>query len=230
MMTSVNRQPDVLRQRLFQLINNTKSNVRLRYNYSKSISKGFGNPKAAISHSMAAPESKTLQNLNGNWTLNEEFSGDYSEALKFQGVNVMIRTAAASASVHLKVSQPDDKHISMKQTATAVKIPGTAEEYTLDWEWRESKDPVFGDLVGRSRWISVTDAQKEGGSGDWIDGDSDSMLIQAEAKKPDDAWGGIHFWGFENVGGARRHTRRIKIWRNDGEEIHMRMVYDFDGE
>lgn len=179
---------------------------------------------------MAAPDSKTLQNMSGNWTLNEGLSDNYTDALELQGVNFLIRKAASSASVHLKVSQPDETHISMKQTATSINIPGTSEEYILDWQWRETKDPVFGDLKGRSRWISVEDAQPEGGSGDWIEGDSKGMLIQAQGDKPDGSWGGTHFWGFENVDGVRRHTRRIKIWRDDGKEIHMRMVYDFDSE
>ncbi|KAF7191173.1 hypothetical protein HII31_07533 [Pseudocercospora fuligena] len=179
---------------------------------------------------MAAPSSKFLENLSGNWTLNKSLSDDPTPALELQGVNYLIKKAATSASVHLKVTQPDKDHISMKQNATSFKIPGTSEDYTLDWTWRDDHDPVFGDLKGRSRWVSEADLDGKDvelvKKGKW-DGD---VLVQAEGNKSDGSWGGTHFGGFEEVGGERRHVRWIRIWTRDGEEVVMRMVYDFDGE
>lgn len=118
----------------------------------------------------------------------------------------------------------------MKQTATAAAIPGATEAYTLDWQWRSNHDALFGDVEGRSRWISVGDARREGGQGEWIRGDSEEKLINAEGKKPDGAWEATHLWGFEVVGGDRRHTRRVKVVIKEGEELRARMVYDFEGD
>jgi hypothetical protein len=37
-------------------------------------------------------------------------------------------------------------------------------------------------------------------------------------------------WGFEMVDGERRHTRRVYVKNKKGEELRVRMVYDFVGE
>ncbi|KIW57570.1 hypothetical protein PV05_06111 [Exophiala xenobiotica] len=71
-----------------------------------------------------------------------------------QGVNVMIRKATSVASMHLKIKQPSENDLQMEQTATAASIPGTTEKYILDWKRRNSHDAFFGDIEGRSRWIS----------------------------------------------------------------------------
>ena len=179
---------------------------------------------------MAAPAEITLQNLAGKWTLNKAMSDDFSQVLALQGVNVLLRKAISAASVHLSVTQPSANELKRAQTATTASIPGTTEEYTLDWEWRKNHDAFFGDIEGRSKWVSQHEARENGAEGDWKADDSDGKLIQAEGKKPDDAWTGVHYWGFEDVGGQRRHTRRVKMTTKDGKELRVRMVYDFDGK
>ncbi|KAJ9612606.1 hypothetical protein H2200_004203 [Cladophialophora chaetospira] len=178
---------------------------------------------------MAAPSEVTLQNLAGKWTLNKSLSDDFTPILALQGVNVLVRKAIGTASVHLKISQPSEQELNMEQTATAASIPGTTEEYILDWDWRKNHDAFFGDIEGRSRWISQEEARHNGAEGDWEADDSQGKLIQAVGKKPDDAWTATHLWGFEKVDGAHRHTRRVKVTSKDGEELKVRMVYDFDG-
>lgn len=179
---------------------------------------------------MAAPESKTLQSLGGKWTLNKSLSDDFAPVLALQGVNTVIRKAVGVASVHLKVTQENLDSIHMENTATAAGISGTSEDYKLDYEWRTSHDPFFGEIQGRSRWIDQAEAMENGAEGEWLAGDSDGKLIQAVGKKPDDAWVATHLWGFENVDGARRHTRRVEVVGKDGEQVKVRMVYDFVGE
>jgi hypothetical protein len=178
---------------------------------------------------MAAPKEVTLQNLAGKWSLNKSLSDDFSQVLALQGVNVLIRKAIGAASVHLKIVQNSQNELKMEQTATAASIPGTTEEYILDWEWRTNHDAFFGDVKGRSRWISQEEARRNGAQGGWPTDDSEGKLIQAVGKKPDDAWTATHLWGFEEVDGARRHTRQIKVVGKDEEEIQVRMVYDFVG-
>lgn len=179
---------------------------------------------------MAAPDSKTLQSLSGNWKLNKDLSDDFAPVLALQGVNVLVRKAVGVASVQLKITQESPDVLHMENTATAASIPGTSEDYTLDFEWRTSHDPFFGDVQGRSRWITQQEAKENGANGDWSEDDSAGKLIQAVGKKPDDAWTATHLLGFENVGGERRHTRRVKVVSRDGEEVVVRMVYDYTGE
>jgi hypothetical protein len=178
---------------------------------------------------MAAPAEKTLQNLGGKWKLNKEHSDDFESVLELQGVNLLIRKAIKTASVQLSISQPSQNEVRMEQTATAASIPGTTEEYILDWEWRKNDDAFFGDIEGRSRWTSQEEAKASGRSGDWQDADSEGKLIEAVGKKPDGAWTATHLWGFEDVGGERRHTRRVHVVDKHGNELNVRMIYDFQG-
>jgi hypothetical protein len=183
---------------------------------------------------MAAPPNITLQSLSGKYSLNKSCSDDFSKVLSLQGVNMLVRKAATAASVHLTISQPSPNEIKMAQSVTAGKIPGTTEDYTLDWEWRSNEDSFFGTVEGRSRWVNVEDGRNSGivgqGEGEWIEGDSDGKLIQAEGKKPDGEWEAAHLWGFEIVDGERRHTRRVLVKNNKGDELKVRMVYDYVGE
>jgi hypothetical protein len=182
---------------------------------------------------MAAPPNVTLQSLSGKYTLNKSCSDDFSKVLALQGVNLLVREAATAASVHLSISQPSLNEIKMAQSVTAGKIPGTTEVYTLDWEWRSNEDSFFGTVDGRSRWVNVEEGRKSGiveqGEGDWIEGDSEEKLIQAEGKKPNGEWEAAHLWGFEIVNGERRHTRRVLVKNNKDEKLKVRMVYDYVG-
>jgi hypothetical protein len=181
---------------------------------------------------MAAPTNKSLQSLSGKWQLNKTCSDDFASVLALQGVNVLIRKTATAASIHLNINQPDDQHIKMAQSITSGKIPGTTEEYTLDYKWRTNKDSFFGDIAGRSRWVSVEEGRQTGvvgeGEGEWIEGDSEGKLIHAEGRKEGE-WEASHLWGFEVVDGERRHTRRVRVSNKKGEELRVRMVYDFVG-
>lgn len=175
---------------------------------------------------MAAPSNKTLHNIAGRWTLNKDLSDPFAPVLELEGVNGLIREVASHTSVHLKITQSSSDEIHLQQSATGASIPAVTEDWILDWQWREGKDPLFGDMKGRARWIE----KEEAPAGEWDDAD-DGLIMQAEGKKPDEEWGGTHYWGFEQVNGERRYTRRIYIVNNKTRErMDVRMVYDFDGE
>ncbi|KAL6711769.1 hypothetical protein ACN47E_002812 [Coniothyrium glycines] len=182
---------------------------------------------------MAAPSSKTLQSMSGKWQLNKSYSDGFESVLALTGVGVVVRTAAAAAAIRLNITQPGENHIKMTQTVTSGEIPGTTEDYTLDWEWRTNHDSFFGDISGRSRWVSVEEGRKSGvvagGEGEWIEGDSEGKLIHAEGKKEGE-WEAAHLWGFEIVDGERRHTRRVRVKNDKGVDRRVRMVYDFVSE
>ena len=81
----------------------------------------------------------------------------------------------------------------------------------------------------RARWISIDEADAEGAG--WDRECDKGMVMQAEGNKRDGEWGGVHFWGFEEVEGERRYVRRIFMVNNEtGERKGVRMVYDCDGE
>lgn len=180
---------------------------------------------------MAAPPSKTLQSLDGQWKLNKNCSDDFTSILAIQGIGIFIRKAASAASIHQKITQPDAQHIEAAQSVTAGKLPGTTEQYVLDWEWRSNEDPLFGQVQGRSRWLDASEATNlDVGEGAWIEGDSEGRLIYAEGKAENGKWEAKHLWGFEVVENERKHTRRAWVKNDQGQELRVKMVYDFEGE
>jgi hypothetical protein len=55
-------------------------------------------------------------------------------------------------------------------------------------------------------------------------------LIEIEEMREDGGWVASHLWGFEKVDGERRHSRRVYEKNMKGEELRVRMVYDFVGK
>ncbi|KAL8912486.1 MAG: hypothetical protein Q9171_002499 [Xanthocarpia ochracea] len=180
---------------------------------------------------MAAPPHKTLHNIAGRWTLNKSLSDPFTPVLNLQGVNGLIRSIASHTSVHLNITQPSPDEIHLQQTATGASIPAVTEDWILDWKWREGQDPLFGEMKGRARWIEIDKAGIGVEEAGWDRECDGGLLMQAEGNKRDDEWGGMHFWGFEVVEGERRYVRRIFMANNKtGENMSVRMVYNFDGE
>lgn len=103
-----------------------------------------------------------------------------------------MRKAVDVASVNVKVTQESANKVRTANTATASGIPGSKEDYVLDWKWHTSHDSFFGYVKGRSRWITQDDVWKDGAEGEWLDADSEGNFIQAVGKKADDAWTATH--------------------------------------
>ncbi len=147
---------------------------------------------------------------------------------------MLAQKAAEAASIHLTITQSSNNKIKIVQSVTVGKMPGTTEEYDLDWQWRNNEDGFFGSIEGRSRWVNVGEGCASAivapGDEQWIEGDSEGKLIQALGRKVDDNWEAAHLWGFEIVDGERRHTRRVYVKNNKGEELRVKMVYDYKGE
>ena len=81
-----------------------------------------------------------------------------------QGVGWWLRKAIALATVTLTIKQytSDDglTHIDIEQRATGG-ISGTTENRTLDWEYRDHKDGIFGEVKGKSRWVKLSDVEDD---------------------------------------------------------------------
>ncbi|KAL8931921.1 MAG: hypothetical protein Q9216_007026 [Gyalolechia sp. 2 TL-2023] len=187
-------------------------------------------------------DQKTLANLAGKWHLNKPLSStDVVPAiLALQGTSLPIRKAISTASVTLRISQPQRNEYTIEQTATAASIPGTTERYILDGEWRTNHDAFFGEVRGRSRWVGLEEAESmmrhgvTAGEGDddddgrdVDDDDDDGRVILAEGGSTDGKWDALRIWGFEEIEGERRYTQRVKVRNRDGEEVEGKMVYDF---
>jgi hypothetical protein len=77
--------------------------------------------------------------------------------LSLQGLSWFLRKAIGIATVTLNVNEyveDSHTHIDIAQTATGG-IKGTTELRCLDFEERDHKDPIFGAIKGRSRFLTL---------------------------------------------------------------------------
>jgi hypothetical protein len=130
-------------------------------------------------------------------------------------------------------------------TSVASGLSTTQENRTLDWQEREHSDRIFGKCRGRSRMFKKGEYKMEGpGSAEDAtflraeklqDGHTDSRFLDDEHVQSfvtnidhPNNWQAEMVWGFEEVKGERRYTRRILVWK-DGKFQRGRVVYDYKG-
>ena len=83
----------------------------------------------------------------------------------------MMRKIISMATITLTVSEYIEEgtnltHIDIQQVATGG-ISGTTERRTLDWEFRDHSDGIFGEVQGKSRWVLLENVDK-GTDREWL--------------------------------------------------------------
>lgn len=157
-----------------------------------------------------------------------------------QGMGWFTRKAISLATVTLHVKQytHDDGvvRIDIQQTITGG-IKGTAELRTLNWTERSHSDHIFGDLKGKSRWITLENPEitdeylKEG----WLEGQEENAgpegerHIESFVANEGKGWTGDQIWGFAIVDGKRYYTRRVVVQKGS-EVLKVRLVYNWQGK
>ncbi|OAP59701.1 hypothetical protein AYL99_06999 [Fonsecaea erecta] len=195
---------------------------------------------------MAAPPEITCTNLSGKFVMNKTLSDDIDSMLALQGLSWLTRTAISLATVVLTVKeykQEDIYHVDI--TSVASGLSTTQENRTLDWQERDHHDRIFGNCRGKSRLWKTGEYKMEGPGSEedavflqahkLKDGQTDSKFlddehVQSWVKNMDDAgWQAEQNWGFEDINGERRYTRRVLVWKG-GEFRRARLVYDYKGQ
>lgn len=177
---------------------------------------------------------------------NKTLSDDFDSVLALQGVSWLTRKAISFATVILTIKEYSEESIyHIDITSVASGLSTTQENRTLDWNERDHTDRIFGHVQGRSRMFKTGEYQMEGpGSPEDAvflraeklkDGKTDSTFldnehVQSWVKSVDGGnWIAEQIWGFEEVDGERRYTRRVLVWKN-GKKQQARLVYDYKGQ
>lgn len=187
-----------------------------------------------------------LSQLFSDLDQNKSLSDDFDPVLALQGLSWFTRKAISLATIVLTIKEYTENstyHIDI--TSVASGLSTTQEDRTLDWAERDHADRIFGKVQGRSRLFKTGEYQMEGpGSPDDAtflraeklkDGQTDSRFldnehVQSWVKNVDGGdWIAEQVWGFEEVKGERRYTRRVIVWKN-GQEQRARLVYDYKGQ
>lgn len=143
----------------------------------------------------------------------------------------LTRKAIGLATVTLHVKEYVDDagltHVDIQQTATGG-VKGTAENRTLDDTFREHSDWLFGNVKGRTGWVSskggIDDEYLQKG---WEAAQAEFVVGYVESL--DSGWTATQVWGFQEVNGERRYARNIVVAKGK-EKVEMRLVYDFYSE
>ena len=137
------------------------------------------------------------------------------------------------------------EHIDIDQTTTGG-IPGTAEKRTLSWKETAKKDPLFGDIIGKSRRTKIEVLQEEFLKRNWTRDTLEYGVVQSyvesDTPKSGTTWIAnqvrswcmiwlslilLKTWGMEVVDEGRRYTRHVKFTGPGSEDIECRLVYDY---
>ncbi|OAL07427.1 hypothetical protein IQ06DRAFT_289149 [Phaeosphaeriaceae sp. SRC1lsM3a] len=199
---------------------------------------------------MASPASVNIKNLQGKWVINKTLSDSPDPVLALQGVGWLTRKAIGLATVtqHLKQSpttgedgQPTTQ-IDVEQFATAG-VKGSTEKRTLDWHYRGHTDWLFGTLQGRTRYNTLKAVLEESqGKGTteedakflvegWLKETEEGEVVESFVDNDGAKWTGWQIWGFAEINGERKLTRRFAIRRKDKNEVvRIRLTYDWLGE
>lgn len=176
---------------------------------------------------------------------NKSLSGNFEAVLALQGIGYVTRKLIGAATVTLHVKQyTEDKegasgskvtHIDIDQTLTGG-VKGTTEKRTLDGEFREHSDWMFGKVRGRSTWASAADVAADDAflAAGWEEGEAEragpagETHVASYVESLDNGWVARQVWGFQIVEGERRYARNIVVTKGD-KRVEVRLVYDYIG-
>lgn len=163
-------------------------------------------------------------------------------------------TAKEPTGVKGKGKTEQVEHIDIAQTMSG--IPSSHEHRVLDWTLRKSSNAVFGEVEGRSRRIptpkEITQSLTDGDAATraWMaegwspapaaavdGGGGEEGFVQSYVRSLEKGRGLYQIeqvWGIGDVGGERRHVRRLRTWTEDGKggvkkEQRTVLVYDWRG-
>lgn len=109
-------------------------------------------------------------------------------------------------------------------------LPGTKEERVLNWEPSKVTSQIFGELIGRTRYISPADLklqdEDEALSQGWEPGLEE--LVQMQTEHVDAGALTKQVCGFELLDGKRYHTRHVVVTKAE-QVLKVRVVYDYLG-
>jgi len=195
---------------------------------------------------MAAPPAITCTNLSGKFVMNKSLSDDIDAMLTLQGLSWFTRKAISLATVILTIKEYTAEsvyHIDI--TSVASGLSTTQENRTLDWQERDHADKIFGKCRGKSRLFKEGEFQMEGpGTAEDAtflraeklkDGTTDSRFLDDEhvqsfvTNTGGGDWTAEQIWGFEEIKGERRYTRRVVVRKGDKVQ-RARLVYDYQGQ
>lgn len=185
---------------------------------------------------MAAPvpDSVTVHNMTGIYTLNRKLSDSSTPALKQQNVGFLLRQGIERSNVEMtltayKSADGTKEHVDQVQVSTG--NMKNEEKRSMEWEWLETENWIWGKVRGKNRFIACKDVEDEFLRTGWEEACSgENDVIEGYVESVTDTWTARQVWGFAVVDGVRRHVRRILAQKPGQKDVRFQMVYDWKEE
>lgn len=188
---------------------------------------------------MAAPAEMTTADISGTYIMNKALTDGTKtdEILRLQGVSWLTRRIISAATVtlyvkHSQATADSPEHIHIDQRVTGG-ISADPEDFYLNWTERHTDNRIFGALVIKSRRTKVEDLEngwlKDGWTSDTIEHGVIESKGDSDTPKSGTTWTAHQAWGFQGTGEERRYTRNVQFTGPQGENIQVKMYYDYQG-
>lgn len=157
--------------------------------------------------------------------------------LSVQGIGYLTRAGIGLATITIDVkvyeapptppntSTEPVTHIDIVQSASGLST--SRENRCLDYTFRGHSDFLFGDIRGRSTWVSLDEVDDEFLREGW-EVTEGKTFVKSQAENVGKGWVATQIWGFQVINGERRYCRNIVVTKGK-ERATTRLVYDFEG-
>ncbi|KAF2013082.1 hypothetical protein BU24DRAFT_425642 [Aaosphaeria arxii CBS 175.79] len=179
---------------------------------------------------MAAPPEKTVRDINGSWLLNKALSGSTEKLMALQGVSWLMRKAILLAEITICIDQhgsgPDTTIILENKANFGIKA--TTETRKLDWVTAYHKDSIWGEVYGRSKFVSAAEVSQDAtlmGLFQHFEMEVQD-IVYSEAGATSGTWNSQMVWAFETISETRYFVRNTRVSKAADEEF-ARIVYDY---
>jgi hypothetical protein len=110
---------------------------------------------------------------------------------------------------------------------------GSTEQRILDGAWHDKKDFIFGPTKEKTEWIKLSDLSDADEDDKYLKTGFDAEteadeVISATIESVGAGWVGRQVWGFETIGGVRKHVRHLTVRKGD-KVVRLKMVNDYEG-
>ncbi|KAH7121557.1 hypothetical protein EDB81DRAFT_700459 [Dactylonectria macrodidyma] len=185
---------------------------------------------------MAAPASKTIEDLNGRWTVNKSLSDSIDPVLVLQGISFLTRSAIRMANVTCNLKQytghpeppttAEGEVTYLESIQTASGLKGSKDVRCLDNRPRDQTDWLYGTTANQSRWATLEDICDQFLRDGWLEEVEGKTLILTFSKNAGYGWTATQVNGFQIINGERRYCTRSVV-ESDGKRAEIRLVFDY---
>ncbi|KIK30383.1 hypothetical protein PISMIDRAFT_6459 [Pisolithus microcarpus 441] len=203
---------------------------------------------------MTTPSSVSTKNFNGVFVSDKQSSDSTDELLRLQGMSWYKRRAVSICNLTLSIKHYTDddgvERIDVDQKLSGG-FSGGSDNHILDCQERRCNDDVFGQLIYKTRRVSLELIEDEFLKTGWTeDALADGVIHTVAWSDPEDrhssyTWKAeqvypmpadqlsltslsIQIWGFQLVDGERQHVRLTSLTSDKKDSpVRVRLVYKY---